>query len=114
MVTAEAALVLPVLVLVLAGALSVLTVLGAQVRCVDAAREGVRAAARGEDQAVVVALAADAAPDGADVVVEAPAPERVRVTVSASVRPLGGLPWTVQVRSSALARTEPGSRWEAG
>jgi Flp pilus assembly protein TadG len=45
MVTAETAVVLPVLLLVLAGAVAAVTVVGAQLRCVDAAREGARAAA---------------------------------------------------------------------
>ena len=48
MVTAETAVVLPVLLLVLAGAVAAVVVVGAQLRCVDAAREGARAAARGE------------------------------------------------------------------
>ena len=39
MVTAETAVVLPVLLLVLAGAVAVVVVVGAQLRCVDAARE---------------------------------------------------------------------------
>ena len=56
MVTAETAVVLPVLLLVLAGAVAAVTVVGAQLRCVDAAREGARAAARGEDVATVRAL----------------------------------------------------------
>ena len=42
MVTAETAVVLPVLLLVLAGAVAVVVVVGAQLRCVDAAREGAR------------------------------------------------------------------------
>src|SRR5206468_10387938 len=51
MVTAETAVVLPVLLLVLAGAVAAVTVVGVQLRCVDAAREGARAAARGETSA---------------------------------------------------------------
>ena len=53
MVTAETAVVLPVLLLVLLCAVAAVTVVGAQLRCVDAAREGARAAARGETDAVV-------------------------------------------------------------
>src|SRR5687768_15271391 len=67
MVTAETAVVLPVLLLVLAGAVAAVTVVGAQLRCVDAAREGARAAARGEDVATVRALTFRAAPDGVTV-----------------------------------------------
>jgi len=48
MVTAELAVCLPTLVLVLAIALSAVTVAGARVRVQDAAREAARAAARGD------------------------------------------------------------------
>ena len=113
MVTAEAALVLPVLVFVLAGAVAVLTVVGAQLRCVDAAREGVRAAARGEEGAVVVAIAEDAAPDGA-VVRIGRSGEEVTVTVRVAVRPLGTGLLTVDVGSTATARAEPGTAGAPG
>ncbi len=108
MVTAEAALALPVLVLVLAGAVGAVAVVGAQLRCVDAARAGVLAAARGEDAAAVRSVVADAGPDGAQVRIDGPAGERVAVTVSAEVTPLGVVPWSVQVSASAVARPEPG------
>jgi hypothetical protein len=108
MVTAEAALTLPVLVLVLAGAVAAIAVLGAQLRCVDAAREGVLAAARGEDGAAVRSLVDDIAPDGARVMVDGPEGDRVSVTVTAEIAPLGALPWSVQVSASAVARPEPG------
>lgn len=51
MVTAELAACLPVLVLILAFALSVVSVVGARVGVADAAREAARAAARGEQPA---------------------------------------------------------------
>jgi Flp pilus assembly protein TadG len=106
MVTAETAVVLPVLVLVLAAVVSAVVVVGAHLRCVDAAREGARAAARGEDVAHVRALAARAAPAGA-VTAVAVAGGEVRVTVSARVPPLGVGP-AVGVGASAVARLEPG------
>ncbi|WP_194291596.1 TadE family type IV pilus minor pilin, partial [Cumulibacter manganitolerans] len=53
MVTAETALALPALVIVLGGLLTVIVAVSAQLRCVAAAREGARAAARGEPAAVV-------------------------------------------------------------
>ena len=109
MVTAEAAVALPVLVLVLAGAVAAVAVLGAQLRCVDAAREGVLAAARGEDDATVRSLVEGLAPDGARLQVVGPDDERVSVTVTAEVTPLGAVPWSVQLRASAVARPEPGS-----
>jgi hypothetical protein len=109
MVTAEAALALPVLVLVLAAAVAAVALLGAQLRCVDAAREGVLAAARGEDAAVVRSLAEDTAPAGARVRVDGPHGDRVSVTVTADVAPLGAVPWSVPLSASAVARPEPGT-----
>ncbi len=106
MVTAETAVVLPVLLMVLAGAVAAVVVVGAQLRCVDAAREGARAAARGDEHGRVVALAAQAAPDGARTDVAGDG-ESVRVTVSATVSPLGPLPWRVEVTASATGVREP-------
>jgi Flp pilus assembly protein TadG len=108
MVTAEAALALPVVVLVLAGAVAAVAVLGGQLRCVDAAREGVLAAARGEDEATVRSLVADTAPDGARVRIDRPDGDRVTVTVTAEVAPLAAVPWSVLLSASAVARPEPG------
>ena len=105
MVTAETAVVLPVLLLVLAGAVAAVVVVGAQLRCVDAAREAARAAARGEPVAVVGELAGAAAPDGAVTAVGGDG-ERVTVTVTATVSPLG-LPWDVEVSATATGVREP-------
>lgn len=107
MVTAETAVVLPVLLLVLAGAVAAVTVVGAQLRCVDAAREGARAAARGEQIATVTALVARAAPAGASTEVDAGG-EQVRVTVVADVAALGPLPLRLRVSAEAVALREPG------
>ena len=106
MVTAETAVVLPVLLLVLAAAVAAVVVVGAQLRCVDAAREGTRAAARGEPAAVVRDLAGRAAPAGARVVVITDG-DTVTVTVSAPVAPLGPLPWDVEVSAQATGLLEP-------
>jgi Flp pilus assembly protein TadG len=108
MVTAETAVVLPVLLLVLAGAVAAVTVVGAQLRCVDAAREGARAAARGEDTSLVTALAGRAAPDGATTTVAVDG-ATVTVTVAAQVAPLGPVPLRVPVSASAVAQREPGT-----
>ena len=108
MVTAETAIVLPVLLLVLAGAVAAVVVVGAQLRCVDAAREGARAAARGEDAARVTALAARVAPDEAAVGIH-PGGAHVRVTVAARVSPLGPVPLRVRVSAEAVAQQEPGA-----
>jgi hypothetical protein len=99
----------PVLVLVLAAAVAAVAVVGAQLRCVDAAREGVLAAARGEDTASVRSLVERTAPAGARVRVDGPHGERVSVTVTAEVAPLGAVPWAVRLSASAVARPEPGS-----
>jgi Flp pilus assembly protein TadG len=107
MVTAETAVVLPVLLLVLAASVAAVTVVGAQLRCVDAAREGARAAARGEPVAVVEALVARAGPDGAVAAVAVGA-EEVRVTVSADIAPLGPVPLRITVSAAAVALREPG------
>ena len=112
MVTAETAVVLPVLLLVLAAAVSAVTVVGAQLRCVDAAREGARAAARGEDLATVRALVLRGAPDGVTVSVRQVG-EDVRVGVSGRITPLGPVPLDVEVSAAAVARLEPGVSGES-
>jgi hypothetical protein len=68
MATAELALALPSLVLVLAVALAAVDLGLAQVRCVDAARLGARLVARGEPRPVVLSEVRRAAPEGAAVV----------------------------------------------
>ena len=113
MVTAETAMVLPVLLVVLAGAVAAVLVVGAQLRCVDAAREGARAAARGEDTAAVAAVASAAGPDGA-VTALTRTPDEVRVTVTAELAPLGPLPIRVPLHAEAVAQVEPGVDEDAG
>lgn len=107
MVTAETAVVLPVLLLVLAAAVSALVVVGAQLRCVDAAREAVRAATRGDPPAQVDRVAVAAGPPGATATRTATG-GAVTVTVSAAVRPLGPLPLRLRVSASATGVLEPG------
>ncbi|WP_369130938.1 TadE family type IV pilus minor pilin [Modestobacter roseus] len=109
MVTAETAVVLPVLLVVLAGAVAAVVVVAAQLRCVDAAREGARAAARGEPAAVVERVAGAAGPDGA-VVGQGSSGDTVTVTVAAVVAPLGPVPWRVTVTATATAVVEPAAR----
>jgi hypothetical protein len=107
MVTAETAVVLPVLLLVLAGAVAAVIVMGAQLRCVDAAREGARAAARGDDAATVAEIVRRAAPDGAAVGI-ARNGDDVRISVSVDAAPLGAVPLRIEVSAEAVARLEPG------
>lgn len=109
MVTAEAAMVVPVLVC-LSVALAWLVLIGvAQVRCVDAAREAARMHARGEPTAVVDRTVDRLAPGPASWQV-AEQDGLVLVTVRTSVRPrlplIGQLP-AVGLASDAAAATEP-------
>ena len=66
MATAELAVALPTLVLVLFVALSALTTVTDQVRCLDAARATARALARGDDPAAALSLGRRLAPPGAE------------------------------------------------
>jgi Flp pilus assembly protein TadG len=108
-VTAETALALPVLVVVLAMGVWVLAAVGAQLRCVDAASGAARAAARGETPAAVTALGRRLAPDAATVRVDYRG-DQVHVTVTARVRPLRAvrvLP-LLEVDATSVALVEPG------
>jgi hypothetical protein len=64
-VTAEFAVVLPAVVLVLALSLGALGLAWDQIRCVDAARAGARAASRGDSADAVSLVTKRAAPSGA-------------------------------------------------
>lgn len=110
-VTAEAAVVLPVLVLFTLG-LAWLVALGAtEVRALDAARETARAVARGEDPDTSVGLGRRVATAGAEISVRDEG-DTILVTVDAPVRGPGGifgfLP-AYHARASAVAAEEPGS-----
>lgn len=104
MVTAEVAACLPVLVLVLAVALTAVSAVGARVRLQDAAREAARAAARG-DRAAAVRLAARAAPRAA-LTITSDATEVVAV-VRGRVHPLGGWLPALAISERAVAAVEP-------
>lgn len=105
-VSAEIALALPTLVIVVAVLITVVVAVAAQLGCVAAAREGARAAARGESATMVQQLAREAAPDGARVSVRS-GDETVTVVVTATVRPLGIRIAEVRVRGEATALQEP-------
>ncbi len=105
MVTAETAVVLPVLAAVTVTLVWLLSLGIAQVRCVDAAREAARLAARGDlDSATAVARAAG--PQGAVVDISR-SDGMVTVTVSVAARPdlplLGHLPAVVLTASAVSA-----------
>ncbi|MFC4908956.1 TadE family type IV pilus minor pilin [Actinomadura gamaensis] len=110
MATAEIAVALPALVLVTVLALWAVAAASTQMSCVDAARAGARAAARGEDLDAVRAQVGRSAPRGAAITVQRDT-DSVRVTVSAAVRPpaLTGLP-PLGVQAHADAETEPGGQ----
>ena len=104
--TAELAVALPTLLLVLAVALAAVDLGLAQVRCVDAARLGARLLARGEAVGSALAAARAAAPDGAAISATTSG-SRVTVVVTghvpASLRAVGALP---APRASAQALVE--------
>jgi hypothetical protein len=104
MATAELAVVLPAVLLVLAVALSALGLAIDQVRCVDAARAGARAAARGDSAGAVVAMASRGAPAGASVVTGTSG-QLVTVTVTGPAARLVGLV-RVSVRPGASATAQ--------
>lgn len=105
MVTAEIAAALPVLVLVVAMGMAAVSVVTAQLRCVDAAREAARAAARDEPLAVAEAVARRAAPHDARIDIRLVGDEVV-VTVSARHRPLSGLTPSFGVSGRAVGLRE--------
>jgi Flp pilus assembly protein TadG len=102
-VTAESALVLPVLVMFATALVWVLLVVAAQIQCVDAARTGARAAARQDPTDAVVEVAREVAPRGAKVTVGREEGQ-VRVVVVARPPALHGLPF--EVREEAVASVE--------
>jgi hypothetical protein len=106
-ITAETAVAFPALVVVLATALWGVSAAAAQVACVDAARAGARAAARGEPQTEVRAAVLRAAPPRAYVSLSRD-PVTTRVVVQAEARPLlKGLFPPLKLRAQAIAATEP-------
>ncbi|MFJ4713194.1 TadE family type IV pilus minor pilin [Streptomyces sp. NPDC088785] len=102
-VTAEAAVVLPVLVAFTMALVWALVAASDQIRCVDAARTGARAVARQEPEDAAVAATREAAPRGARVEVRRES-GLVRVTVLA--RAAGPGPLGVELRAEAVAATE--------
>ncbi len=103
--TAEVAILLPAVVLLLALVLAAGAGVVAQVRCVDAARTGARLAARGEPAADFTSAAHAAAPPGAAVSVHVGG-SQATVSVRAWVKlPLPGV-HPVKVSASAVSQLE--------
>lgn len=106
MVTAELAVALPALVVVVAAALGGIAAMTAQVRCADAAATAARLAGRGEPAAVVAAATTAAAP-GATLHLSWSA-ATVTATVTRRVRGPGALGRVgVTVSESSIAPREP-------
>ncbi|MER5596788.1 TadE family type IV pilus minor pilin [Streptomyces sp. NPDC002265] len=108
-VTAESAVVLPVLVLFALALVWALLVAAVRIQCVDAARTGARAAARQDSADLVLAVTRAAAPSGAEVSVGRSG-DQVRVVVVARPPALHGLPFEVREEAVAWAEetVEPG------
>ncbi|KQY47103.1 TadE family type IV pilus minor pilin [Cellulomonas sp. Root137] len=103
-VTAELAVGLPAVVVLLVALLTVASAAVAQTRCTDAARAGARSAALGEPDGEVVATARRLAGDGAAVAVSR-SEGWVTVTVSDAVGSWRGTP--LRAHATAVARAEP-------
>jgi hypothetical protein len=104
-VTAEFAVVLPVLALMLAAVLAAGSAGVAKLRCIDAARSAARLAARHEPAATALTAARLAGPAGA-VIRLSVAGDLVRVQVTARVQlPLPGRP-TVELGATSVAQLE--------
>jgi len=107
MVTAEFAVVLPAIVLVLALSLGALGLALDQIRCVDAARAGARAASRGDSRGAVILVTRRAAPSEALVSIDTSG-DFVRVSVVSEPRVAGSLlPAWLRASSTASAAREP-------
>ncbi|MER7854734.1 MULTISPECIES: TadE family type IV pilus minor pilin [Streptomyces] len=106
-VTAEAAVVIPVLVAFTMALLWALVAAADQIRCVDAARAGARAAARSEPEAAVLAAARDTAPRRARVEVGR-AGDLWRVRVEAPTPGPAVLSLTLRAEAVALAEDTVG------
>jgi hypothetical protein len=112
MVTAELAVALPAVVLVLAICLAGVSAGIDQIRCVDAARLGARAAARGDTAGASRAAALTAAPPGAVVTIAAAGGQGdgvVTVLVEARAGGWGGVLPSWSLRAEATGPTETGS-----
>lgn len=90
-VTAEAAVVLPIVAAFALTLVWMLTVGIAKIETVDAARDAARAIARGDDPDQAIAIAARTAPPNADIDIGEAETGTVTVTVSAQAEPPGWL-----------------------
>ncbi|WP_324650383.1 TadE family type IV pilus minor pilin [Georgenia sp. H159] len=107
-VTAEVALVLPAVVMVLLVCCTLAAAVLGQVRCADAARAAARAAAIGEPAAVVVAVVRDLAGGDAHVTVDHDG-QWVEVVVTRPLSPAVPGADGLRARAAARAWVEPGA-----
>lgn len=111
MVTAETAISLTALVVVLLAMLWVVTLVGWQARCLDAARDAARALARGESAASSRSEASRSAPPGAQIQIDVVGDLAI-ATVGLQARPpwpiLSALP-AVSLEGKAVVVIEPSS-----
>jgi hypothetical protein len=105
-VTAEFAVLLPVVALLVAVVLALTAAAATQLRCADAARAGARAAALGDDDAAVAAVAQRIAGDGVRVAVGRE-DGWVVVSVEGTVGPTMPLVGGLVVQAEATGRAEP-------
>ena len=104
MVTAELAVCLPVLVLLIAVGVSAVTVAGERVRLQDAAREAARAAARGDPAAAQ--RIADHTAQGASISLARSGAD-VTATARLAVHPLASWLPAITLQERAVAAVEP-------
>ncbi len=97
MVTAELAVCLPILVLLLSVALGAVSVGAARIRVVDAAREAARLVARGADPGTVAGVRLSISRSSGE----------VTVVASSTARLIGDALVPVQVTATAVAAIEP-------
>jgi hypothetical protein len=110
MVTAETAVVLPIIAAFVLVLLWLISAAITEIRLVDASRDAARALARGEDETAVRAHVAETGPDGSNVLVVRDGQD-VTVEVSTSARPPGWLlvPLPpIPLHASATTQTEAG------
>ena len=109
-VTAETAIVLPVIVVMLLAASWAIGLVVAQIRCTDAARDVARAVARGEPEEDARRIGLRAAPSGSEVAITRTGDD-VTVLVSHAVAldwPVLGPVSAVDLEARATVQVEPG------
>ncbi|WP_460757016.1 TadE family type IV pilus minor pilin [Myceligenerans cantabricum] len=104
--TAEIAVALPAVVLVLVAVLTLVAASGAQMRAVDAARAGARAVAIGDDDAAVERVVTRVGGDDTDLSIDRDG-EWVQVTVTKPVANGLSAVDPLRARGTATARAEP-------